>query len=250
MNSVFKRLLLSHTTKSDKITSVQNIFAVGKVDRLSNSFSEENQMKKLLLLIALVFLTGIYSNINAQAPTVSTPAVTGDTTLRDDSIRMRSIDLERAKQDAAKSNRTSDTGATASINTEIDKKYPQIKEDFEGIQTNQTVIINAYTTGESINYKQIKLSADEINKSAKRLDGNLFAERDETKKAEKEKDKKTKEIKDLIVELDNAIGNFVASPMFQNLRVVDPEVAGKAQTELIKITQISELLSKEADKMK
>jgi hypothetical protein len=207
-------------------------------------------MKQFLFLITFFLLTGVYSNINAQAPTVTTPAVTGDTTLRDESLRMRSIDIERAKQEAAKINSTSDTGATAAINTDIDKKYPQIKEDFEGIQNNQTVIINAYTTGESIDYKQIKLSADEINKSAKRLDGNLFAERAEVKKADKEKDKKTKEIKELIVELDNAIGNFVASPMFQNLRVVDPEVAGKAQIELLKIAQISGLLSKEAEKMK
>lgn len=207
-------------------------------------------MKKLFLLFMLFLLTGIYSNIIAQAPTVSTPVVSGDTTLRDESLRMRSIDLERSKQDAAKTNSNSNTGATASINTEIDKKYPQIKEDFEGIQNNQAAIIKAYTTGENIDYQQIKVSAEEINKNAKRLDGNLFSERAEVKKAEKEKDKKTKEIKELIVELDNAIGDFVASPMFQNLRVVDPEVAGKAQIELVKITQISELLSKEADKMK
>ncbi len=209
------------------------------------------QMKKHILLIAVVFIAGIYTEkINAQTPPVSTPAVTGDTTLRDESIRMRSVDLERAKQEAAKINSTSGMGATASINTEIDKKYPQIKEDFESIQNNQAAIIKAYTTGEQIDYKQIKLSANEINKSAKRLDGNLFTERAEVKKEENEKVEKAKEIKELIVELDNAIGNLVASPMFQNLRVVNPEVAGKAQIELVNIARISELLSKEADKKK
>jgi hypothetical protein len=206
-------------------------------------------MKKSILLFLIVCAAAIFSNVAAQQ---ETPAGAGDKSLRDESIRMRSIDLERAKRDADKSKSASSPGVTASINTDIDKKYPQIKEDFEGIQNNQAAIIKAYTTGESIDYKQIRNSADEINKRAKRLDENLFVEKAEEKKAEPKEngDKKTKEIKELIVELDNAIGDFTTSPMFQNLRVVSPEVAGKTQVDLAKIMEISKILSKEADKMK
>lgn len=202
-------------------------------------------MKKSILLFFMIFAAAIFTNVSAQR---ETPAGAGDKNLRDENIRMRSIDLERTKKDAAKTNTASNT---ATMNSEIDKKYPEIKEDFEGIQNNQDAIVKAYTTGEKIDYKQIKTSAEALNKNAKRLDENLFEPRTEEKKKESKdiKEEKTKEIKDLIVDLDNAIGNFVSSPMFANLRVVDPEVAGKARHDLEKIAEISLMLAKEADKM-
>lgn len=215
-------------------------------------------MKKIILQFLIIFALAICSNISAQVA----PAVTGDKDLRDENIRMRSIDLERAKRDAAKSptdttNTTSTAVPAAVIKSDIDTKYPQIKEDFEGIQTDQSAIIKAYTTGEKIDYMQIKTAAADIGIRAKRLDGNLFAPKvevekkaEQSKEVSKEKEEKTKSVRDLIVELDNAVGNFVASAMFQNLRVVEPEVAGKTQADLAKIVEISELLSKETGKMK
>lgn len=217
--------------------------------KICRNSQEVSDMKKSILLFLMVSAAAVFSNVAAQQ---ETPAGAGDKSLRDESIRMRSIDLERAKRDADKTKSAPTAGVTASINADIDKKFPQIKEDFEGIQNHQAAIIKAYTTGESIDYKQIKTSADEINERAKRLDGNLFAEKAAEKKADSKEndDKKTREIKDLIVELDNAIGDFTTSPMFQNLRVVNPEVAGKTQTDLVKIMETSKILSKEAGKMK
>jgi hypothetical protein len=203
-------------------------------------------MKKISLISFLIFAAATFSNITAQEP----PGNTGDVDLRDNDIRLRSVELERIKREANKS-AVSSAGLTASVNTDIDKKYPQIKEDFEGIQNNQSAIIKTYTTGEKINYKQIKLLAEEIKKNSKRLDENLFVAKAEVKKEESaEKDEKVKGVKELIVYLDNAVGDFVSSPMFQNLRVVDSAVAGKAQFNLAKIIELSDLLAKEAGKMK
>jgi hypothetical protein len=99
----------------------------------------------------------------------------------------------------------------------------------------------------------------EINKSALRLNSNLFpAPEAEKKKSEKQEVKKdaiennpkpTKSVRDLIVDLDNAIGSFANSPMFQNLRVVDPEVSAKTKLDLDKIIVLSNLLDAEARKM-
>ncbi|MEO6589232.1 MAG: hypothetical protein ABIP06_07980 [Pyrinomonadaceae bacterium] len=210
-------------------------------------------MKKTILQFLIVLTLAICNSISAQ---VQPSAVTGDKDLRDENIRMRSIDLERAKRDAEKpSTNTASATLTAApaavIKSDIETKYPQIKEDFEGIQINQAVIIKAYTTGEKIDYMQIKTSAADINSRAKRLDENLFAPKVEVEEKEEQlKETKTKSIRQLIVELDNAIGNLVSSPMFQNLRVTEPESAGKTQANLAKIIEISEFLLKETGKMK
>lgn len=201
----------------------------------------------------MILTAAIFSNLAAQ---LTSPAVSGDKDLRDDNIRMRSVDLERTKRDAKKSE-TENSGAastvlpTAVIKSDIDTKYPQIKEDFEGIQNNQTEIIKTYTTGEKIDYQRIKNLAETLSKMAKRLDGNLFAPQVEKKK-EKPKETVTdkKNIKELIIDLDNAIGDFVSSPMFLNLRVIEPRIADKTQFDLAKIIEISQTLFLEEDKTK
>lgn len=196
-------------------------------------------MKKILISAFVIFAAAIFSSVFAQLA----PAGAGDTDLRDNNIRMRSNEIERVKRDADKQNEES------AMNPEIDSKFPEIKEDFEGIQLAQAAIIKAYSTGENIDYKQIRKSAEEIIKNAKRLDSNLFSSKLDKKKSKKD-DKKTESVKDLIVDLDNAIGKFTQSAMFQNLKDVEPEVAKKAQNDLAKIVKISDKLSEAAGKMK
>ncbi len=198
-------------------------------------------MKKLILSTFLIFAASLFSSIFAQ---VEPPAGAGDKSLRDDDIRLRSVEIERIKREADKSNTVSP------LNSEIDTKYPEIKEDFEGMQMSQSAIIKAYSTGENVDYKQIKTSAEEIIKNAKRLDSNLFSSNLEKKEISKKENEKAKSIKDMIVDLDNAIGDFTTSAMFQNLRVVDPEVARKAQLDLANIMEIGDKLSETVSKMK
>lgn len=58
--------------------------------------------------------------------------------------------------------------------------------------------------------------------------------------------KPAKGVRDLIVDLDNAIGSFATSPMFQNLRAADAAVSEKAKLDLEKIIKLSALLDAEA----
>lgn len=121
----------------------------------------------------------------------------------------------------------------------------------EVIQMSQAAIIKTYSTGEKIDYNQIKTSAEEMNKNAKRLNSNLFSSKLEKKeKSKKDKDEQTKSVRDLIVDLDNAIGDFTQSTMFQNLKDVKPEVAKKAQLDLANVVEISNKLSETVSKMK
>lgn len=227
-------------------------------------------MKKIFILTVMILATAAFSTVSAQV----TPAGAGDKDLRDTGVKGRSNELERvdrdAKKEAAKkknkNNKSEPTPAVTIEQQPEDKlavKYDEIKTDFEQIQLSQDSIIKAYLSGAKIDYEQIGKFSSEINKSANRLNSNLFpliaaeiplAEKVETSGA-KEKVKTEKELKtsrsvrEIIVDLDNAIGKFAVSPMFQNLRTVEPSVSEKTKLDLEKIIELSELLDAEARKM-
>lgn len=202
-------------------------------------------MKKILFSILLIILASAFSNIYGQR---ETPAGAGDKNLADNDIKMRSVELDRIKQDAVRS----EAATFAPINSKLAVKFPEIKEDFEGIQILQDTIVKAYTTGKTIDYGLIATSADQINSKAKRLDSNFFADtkKDKEEKPSTKESEKVKPVADLIVELDNAIGSFVSSKIFGNIKVIEPEVAIKTRTDLLNIIQLSEKLSAGAKKMK
>ena len=212
-------------------------------------------MKKLLVLIALVFSTAICSNIYAQQ--VTPPTVSGDKDLRDTNVKSRSVDLERVERDARKNEKSAANPSAVKTEDKLAAKYEEIKTDFEQMQMSQDVVIKTYQGTGKIDYIQIGKSALEINKSAKRLNSNLFpaaetpdAEKEKKKEVKKERETKpAKSVRDLIVELDNAIGSFATSPMFQNLRIIDPAISAKAKLGLEKIIELSAQLNTEARKL-
>jgi hypothetical protein len=177
-----------------------------------------------------------------------TPAGAGDRNLADDGIKARSVEMERIKREAAKA----EAASFAPINRDIMARFPEIKEDFENIQIFESNIIKSYTTGKTIDYVQIAASANAMNKSAKRLDLNLFADTKKEKQSERPKKdpEKAPSVRDLIIDLDAAVGSFVTSKIFGNIKVVEPEVAIKTRTDLLNILRLSDLLAAEAGKMK
>ena len=212
-------------------------------------------MKKLLFLIALVFSTAICSEIYAQ---VTPPPGAGDKDLRDTDVKRRSVEMERVERDAKKNSKSANQ-TPAPAEDRLAAKYDEIKTDYEQIQLSQDVVIKTYQSGSRIDYEQIEKSALEINRSATRLHSNLFPapplENADAKKEKKNDDaaktetKPAKSVRDLIVELDNTIGSFATSPVFQNLRKIDAQVAEKARLDLEKIIELSALLDAEAKKM-
>lgn len=193
---------------------------------------------KLKICVLSVFLFYASSLLAQISPT---PVINNE--VRDNSsIRMREVELERFKRDSKKVKIDQPTKAQT-------VKFAEIKGDFENIQKLQSEIVKTYTTGNRINFKKISEAAAEISRRAARLDSNLFFQ----KSAKPKKDKKVEEpgeknLKDLIIELDNEIGIFVTSPIFTNNKLVDSKVSGKSQDELEKIIQLSVRLSVEAKK--
>lgn len=214
-------------------------------------------MIKTLILFVLVFSTAIYSNVFGQQ---AAPPGAGDKDLRDNNVKSRSVELERIDREANKPNKTGNSGSSSNASGEdkLAAKYGEIKEDFEQIQMSQDVIIKTYQNTSKIDYAQIIKSALEINKSARRLDLNLFPSKinedpeseknDKNEKKQSAETKLAKSLRDLIVDLDNAIGSFASSTMFQNLRLIDPKVSIKTRTDLAKIIESSAELSAQAQK--
>ncbi|HEX8734598.1 MAG TPA: hypothetical protein VF721_04695 [Pyrinomonadaceae bacterium] len=211
-------------------------------------------MKETFLFVAFLFAFTLSANVRAQ---VTPPPGAGDKDLRDTNIKGRSNELERIDREARKDGKNSKK--TEAEEDRLAAKFSEIKEDFETIQTAQAAIVSAYTTGEKISYAQIAQSAAEVNKKAARLKANLFAPLKDEKSKEKKSGKKeekplseekpiSKDIRELIVDLDNAVGAVVSSPMFQNLRVIDPKVAEKTKSDLETVIKLSDALKIEAEK--
>lgn len=199
-------------------------------------------MKKMrLLFLAAVFAlpVGLAAQITPPPPVPVT-----ETEIRDDSIKMRSAQLERIKRDAKKP-------LLRESAKEREIRFGRVKKDFENIQKLQDKIIRTYTTGKQINYAKIGRLAADMNKDALRLHKNLFGAAAAADKKTKEKERRSagrqEGVRSLIIDLDKAIGKFVGSPIFNNLKVVDLEESKKARLKLIRVIDLSRGLSAAAD---
>lgn len=170
------------------------------------------------------------------------PNPVADMEVRDsNSIRMRSLEIERVKRDASKPHLTE-------TSQEAETRIARISDDFEAIQKLQSSIVKAYTTGKTINYKRIRESAGEMRRRAVRLGVNFFSTNAETVNEENRRTQSPAldDVKDLVVELDEAVGAFVTSPVFEKA-VVDSRLLEKAQLDLVKIVLLSGRLSHISD---
>ncbi len=166
-----------------------------------------------------------------------------ETDIRTDSIRMRSAELERIKREADK--------PTLESNAEREIKFAKVKENFENIQKLQDEIVKTYTRSKKIDYGKISDSAANITKNSLRLSENLFGEKPEKKNEIKTQEKdKPEKVPDLIVALDNAIGDFVKSPIFKDRQTIDRKISEKAEENLREIIKLSDSLAKESAKLK
>lgn len=191
----------------------------------------------------LGFIIMIFSPVAISAQVSPIPVVEQE--IREGtSIRMRSGDLERLKENAGKRG-VDESDAERKI------RFAAIKEDFEDIQKLQDTIIKAYTKSKKINYEKIAEAAGSMTIKARRLSGSLFGEKSadlsETKDSENSERFKQKSVRDLIIELDNTLGKFVVSPVFKDLKTVDLKNSKDAQTELQKIIDLSQNLFRTAE---
>jgi len=204
-------------------------------------------MNRLILLAPFALILALCPVVLGQSPA---PPGAGDKSIGDRTIKDRSIELERIDREMHKSDKPSE--ATTKVN------FAQIKEDFEQIQiVFDKGIVNTYQTSNPMNYAKIADSATELKDRATRLRSNLFPDR--PKKSKEKKDDveyvpvsgaPANVIKNLIVNLNSSLSTFVANPIFQNAKVVDPKESEKARLNLETIIAQSSQLSLEAGKMK
>ncbi len=197
-------------------------------------------MNTLILLFIVVFVS--FGSISAQnVPGVANGSVAANS--RDDydnGIRMRSIELERIKTESYRSAAAAKSAKSREIN------YSQIKKDFELIQKLQNEIVKTYVTGKQINYERIENLASKLNECAARLDGHLLLSADKSAIKFDEKLIALEDVKDLIVVLDKAIGNFVTSPVFKNLKIIETDNAEKTEADLYSILRLSRRLAEKS----
>ncbi|MEP6848161.1 MAG: hypothetical protein ABI999_04840 [Acidobacteriota bacterium] len=202
---------------------------------------------KRLMPTAAVLLAGIfYVGANAQSPA---PPGAGDRNIGDRSIKDRSIELERVDREMRKADKAAETSKM---------NFAQIKEDFEQIQVLfDSGIVKTYQMTNPMNYGKISDSASELKDRATRLRSNLFPDR--PKKAKDKKDDApivplvgapAEVVKNLIINMNGTLASFVASPIFQNAKVIEPKVSEQARVDLENIIAQSTQLSEEAGKLK
>ena len=194
-------------------------------------------MKNLIFLFAVLFVSvGIITAQNV--PGVPNGSIAKDSRDEyDNGIRLRSIELERVKNES----RRSAIAEKAVENRRIN--YSLIKKDFEMVQKLQNDIIQTYVTGKQINYKRISGLAFQLNEHADRLDKNLSLSASKSIKSKSE----SADIKDIIVILDKSIGKFVVNPIFKNLRVLETKDAENAEFDLQNIIYLSSFLGRKAE---
>ncbi|MEO6589231.1 MAG: hypothetical protein ABIP06_07975 [Pyrinomonadaceae bacterium] len=199
-------------------------------------------MKKMIFLFSVLLAFG--GKLHAQiAPGVPNGSIAKDSRDEyDNGIRLRSIELEKIKNQSHRSAAAQETFEKRRLN------YSQIKKDFEAVQKLQNQIVKTYITGKEIDYKHISALAAELNESAKRLEENLLLADEKSLKKSEQKNSAPEDIKDLIVILDKFVGNFVTSPVFVNLEIIEPKVAGKTESDLQNIIRLSSLLAQNAGK--
>lgn len=196
-----------------------------------------------LLFLAIIFAIALVlpSSALAQQGVRVPPPGAGDKNMRNESdeLKMRSHEIERIRRDA---NKPKDVSTPT-------PSFPLIKEDFERIQIINSDVIQVDTTKAALDGNVLSAAAAEMKKRAARLKSNLFPA------ASKEQSKmkgpaEPQDMKSLLTALDDAISNFVHSPIFQNTGVVNPQDSEKAEIELEKIIKLSTRLGKEAGEMK
>jgi hypothetical protein len=203
-------------------------------------------MKKFgLLLVTLLVFVSFESGFAQDAPGIPNGSIGKNSRDNyDNGTRLRSIELERIKQESYRSAAAEKAAENRRIN------FSQIRQDFELLQKLENEIVRTYVTGKQINYDRIGELSSKLNDCAARLRTNLLLS---VEKEPKKSDKQVSDpenVREIIIVLDASIGKFVSSRVFQNLNVIEPDDAENAELELQNILRLSDSLAQKAERQK
>ncbi len=163
---------------------------------------------------------------------------------RQPSIRERQLKIIEMERSAAK------------VRTPEEEKLAlaQISEDYEKMQVVNNKMMATTMPATMPDYGRVAEVTAEIKMRANRMKENLRLVKPDPRSTEKSSGyKKTEDaatLKANLLSLDVSIMSFVKSPIFTNPAVVDVEQAAKASQELETIIEFSNLINKDALKLK
>jgi hypothetical protein len=199
----------------------------------------------LSVVAAFAFLVVVPTPLAAQArpnPPTRAPSrgpATGTTRdMYERDMNIRRLELER----------DSNKKPTFEVSKETVK---QVSEDFEQIQGINAEIIGDYVSGKGPDYKHISEAMAEITKRATRLNTNLLLPSDDTVVSGPvtQSEVHNKPARSPLLDLNDLIFSFVTNPIFKNANTIDLTLGAKAKRDLASIIDLSDRISKSADKL-
>jgi hypothetical protein len=130
--------------------------------------------------------------------------------------------------------------------------YAQIREDYKQLQVVNNELARQVSAAHTLNFDYIEKSVSEINKRAARLKENmgLPEAKDLAERSRSEAVEAAKQLNSSLVVLDNLVMEFVNSPIFEQPKTVDVQIATKARRALEGIIEISDRIKKSSEKLK
>lgn len=126
--------------------------------------------------------------------------------------------------------------------------FPQINEDFQRVQVIHNELVRMLQSDKGLDYGRLSDLSGDLKKRGARLRENLvLPQADQTSPQTKRPDViDEQQVRKDIVSLHDLVVNFVSSPLFKNLGVIDAKVIEQATDNLDKIIDLSDELKKEA----
>lgn len=194
-------------------------------------------IKSCAALVAFVFFAAPSSP--AQLPGVP-PTPSGNPRDKMTEDRIRSAEIERVRREALKPEKETEP-----------PRFPEIKDDFEKIQLIVADLSRPEAAAGVPDYGRVAGAVEEVGKRAERLRSNLFPPKHDRRPAKKAgKKPEPGDWKELLAALDSAVTSFVHNPTFTNLKVVDAEDSARARSDLDRVIRLSDLLRREAERLK
>lgn len=127
----------------------------------------------------------------------------------------------------------------------FNSKYSKIRKEYKSLQTDFNVVVEAFNraqNGKKLETAKLRKYALNISETSIKIQEALFKSQSEsadTAVVQKGKTFEDRSLGKMVFELDKSIGNFVTSPMFMSVNVVDAETYKKAQIDLVQIERLS-----------
>jgi hypothetical protein len=177
------------------------------------------------------------TGLGQSGPPAPRPII--ETELKENGTQIRAIEMERIKRETRKPKPDEEKRAR-------ELRFQETKKRFENIQKLQEKIVRTFTTGRTIDYARIRSFSEEISQDAGWLEKELFGAAPNEPGSGRSEESMPPGVRELIILLDNAIGNFVSSKFFERGAVVDKKMFQEAHDRLGRVLLLSRRLASAA----